>query len=273
MHEIEIKRIGGHIRETKILERNGVKVGIVEGYIATWDLDRGDWWGVKDQFLKGAFSKSLSDLRIRKRQVRLKDHHGRTVGGFPIETVKEDDTGLFGIGEINLEVQQGAEAYSLAKQGVLSDFSIGFSIDVYEMDEEKDIRTIKEATVWEGSIVDEPMNPYANITSVKGIAKKLADEIGVTEDVLLSALKNNNIPTHEKITSESLKDMTERDIENVLIDTGMFSRNICKFVAGDIYRAHHQEVEEKQKEQENLKNILASLNDSKRILNNRSQTQ
>lgn len=163
----EIKRIGGNVIEVKEEDRNGVKVGIVKGYIATWDVDRGDWTGVKDQFVRGAFLKSLAEHREKNRQIRLKDHHGRTIGGFPIEMVKEDDIGLLGVGEVNLEVQQGREAHSLAKQGVLVDFSIGYSVVDSTM--ENDLRTITEAIVWEGSIVDEPMNPKAKITEVKTV--------------------------------------------------------------------------------------------------------
>ena len=168
---METKFIGGVVTETKQVERNGVPIGIVEGYIATWDIDRGDWFGVKDQFTKGAFLASIMDHKQKNRQIRLKDHHGKTVGGFPIDSVHEDERGLFGIGEINLDVQQGREAFSLAKQGVLSDFSIGFSIDESNLDEQNELRTISKATIWEGSIVDEPMNPKANITAVKNMNK------------------------------------------------------------------------------------------------------
>lgn len=168
---IETKFIGGTVIQTKQEDRNGVPIGIVEGYIATWDIDRGDWFGTKDQFVKGAFISSIMNHKQKNRQIRLKDHHGRTVGGFPIDSVKEDERGLFGVGEINLDVQQGKEAFALAKQGVLSDFSIGFSIDESSLDEQNYLRTITKATIWEGSIVDEPMNPQANITAVKNMNK------------------------------------------------------------------------------------------------------
>lgn len=166
---IETKYIGGNVVEVKQEDRNGVPVGIVEGYIATWDIDRGDFFGVKDQFKRGAFLESINDHKSRGRQIRLKDHHGRTIGGFPIENVHEDERGLFGIGEINLEVQQGREAFSLAKQKVLTDFSIGFSVEESSLDEQRELRTISKAVVWEGSIVDEPMNPHANIMAVKSV--------------------------------------------------------------------------------------------------------
>ena len=157
---IETKQVGGNVIEVKEIERQGVKVGIVKGHIATWDLDRG-----LDRFVPGAFKESLERHRRENRPIRLKDQHGRTVGGFPIETVVEDEKGLFGVGEINLEVQQGRELFALAKQGVISDFSIGFSS--LEDSMENGIRVIGKAEVWEGSLVDEPMNPAARITEVK----------------------------------------------------------------------------------------------------------
>ena len=163
----ESKILGGRVTETKQENQAGVEIGFISGYIATWDVDRGDFWGQRDQFVMGAFAKSIIDHRNRARKIRFKDHHGRTIGGFPINTVIEDRTGLFGTAEVNLDVQQGREAYSLAKQGVLTDFSIGFSADDYTID--KDIRTITQATIWEGSIVDEPMNPAANVTEIKAV--------------------------------------------------------------------------------------------------------
>jgi len=172
---IETKQLGGTILEVKVQDRNGVPVGIIKGYIATWDLDRGDWY-YKDQFVKGAFLKSIREhKKNNNRQIRFKDHHGRTVGGFPIENVKEDEVGLYAEGEVNLEVQQGQELHSLAKQGVIVEFSIGFEIVVCMKDEKTKIRTITEAKVWEGSAVDEPMNPKAVITEVKS-NMKMADK-------------------------------------------------------------------------------------------------
>jgi hypothetical protein len=119
--------------------------------------------------------------------------HGRTIGGFPIESVKEDARGLFGKGEINLDVQQGREAFALAKQGVMSDFSIGWGLG--EGSTTKDgVRSIPEAEIWEGSIVDEPMNPHANITAVKAVDfSTLADvEIRELERAMKEGIKFDN---------------------------------------------------------------------------------
>jgi HK97 family phage prohead protease len=159
---IETKRMGGHIVESKQIDQNGIPVGIVKGYIATWDVDRGN-----DKFLPGAFLEHLQELKNIDRAVRLKDHHGRTVGKFPIETVREDQRGLYGEGEINLEVQQGKELFSLVRQKALTDFSVGYSPD--EVEFRNDTRIILKSKVYEGSVVDEPMNLAANITEIKRV--------------------------------------------------------------------------------------------------------
>ncbi len=154
---------GGHVIHSKAEERNGQPVGVVEGYLATWDVDRG-----KDQFLPGAFLDAIDDLRKRNRQLRFKDQHWKTMGGFMPETLKEDQRGLFGIGEINLNTQVGNEAFSLVQQRVITDFSVGWSWNPESMLVENGIRKISKSGLWEASLVDEPMNIEAMVTTFKG---------------------------------------------------------------------------------------------------------
>lgn len=235
----EVKFVGGRVTEVKEETREGVRIGIVEGYIATWDIDEGDFFGIKDRFKRGAFVESiLEHIQRNGRQVRLKDHHGRTVGGFPIGTVQEDERGLFGRGEINLEVQQGLEAYMLAKQGVLTDFSIGFSVIESEMD--GDVRTITKALIWEGSIVDEPMNRAANITAVKK--------------------EGGNMQLYK---SEDVNEWTERDVEKALREGAQFSKNAAKIVISIASKSAVVSAAEelaKEAEQKSLREMVNGLN-------------
>lgn len=163
---IETKCLGGHVLEHKQIDVNGVPVGVIEGYIATWEPDTGGKFGMPDRFIRGAFSKSLQEHRDRgNRQIRMKSMHGELIGGWPIETAREDQTGLFAVGHINLEKQEGREIFSLVRQGVVEDLSIGFSSIADSVNEM--IRDISEAIVWEGSPVDEPANQGAQITEIK----------------------------------------------------------------------------------------------------------
>lgn len=162
------KRIdGGHVTKAYDYQKQTegeqpVMVGVVAGYLSTWDTDR-----IGDQFVKGAFAETIKELQERQRPLRLKRNHANLIGGFNPDTLKEDDIGLYGEAEINLYVQEGREAYNLAKQGVLSDFSVGFSVDQSDIDMVEGVRKFKKAKLWETSLVDEPMNPKAVATMIR----------------------------------------------------------------------------------------------------------
>ena len=161
----EIKNVSLSLDRTEVKEDlvNGVRIGRINGLASTFDRDRGD-----DVILPGAFTQTLERHRKANRPIRMLFQHRSEflMGGFPIDSVRETSEGLQVEGEINLEVQKGKEAFALARQGVLSDFSIGFSII---KDEIRDgIRFIHELELFEISPVGEPMNPMAKITEVKG---------------------------------------------------------------------------------------------------------
>ena len=203
---------GGFLtKDVKEEDRDGIPVGIVEGYIASFMVEDGIF---PDKFQPGAFLKSINDHKNRgDRPVRLNFMHRRSpIGGLPLAGVKEDDRGLFGIGEINLQVEQGREVYSLAKQGVISDFSIGFGLPnpaavTFEMRGDQEVRIIGEAEIFEGSLVDEPMNQDAQVTQIKA---------------------------SDQVTIETLQGMTERELETILSNTGAFSRKAVRALVGEM---------------------------------------
>lgn len=173
---IEHKTARFELTSAETKNRDGVEYGVFEGYASTWDIDRGD-----DIILQGAFIDSIQRHQDNGRPIRMLYQHksDELIGGFPIDSVREDERGLFVKGEINLGVSKGRDAYALVKQGVLSDMSIGFTISRDDIDiTQKDgrvIRTIKKAELWEVSLVDEPMNPNAVITNVKAKGLPIAD--------------------------------------------------------------------------------------------------
>lgn len=220
----EVKHLGGSIVEFKEIQRDGKSFGIVEGHIATFGIDRRD-----DRFSPGAFDKSIEELkRVGKTQLPFKDFHGRTIGGFPMELLREDNKGLFGVGEINLEIEQGRDAYALAKQGVYDSFSIGFiPKDVDFIDE---IREIREAEIVEGSLLDVPMNLDARVTEVKELATKLGIDIDKMTDnerkgfvehieIYLKKMDDNNAD-NKALSIDNIKELDERTLE------GMFKKGV-----------------------------------------------
>ncbi len=155
--------------ETKEEVINGMRIGIVEGYASTFgNLDR-DF----DVVVAGAFDRTLKEHRDRdERQVRIYYNHSPmdVIGGAPLEFIKADDKGLFIRAMINLEVKRGQDAYALAKQGVLCDFSIGYSVKGWHRGEgptDGNVTYLTDLTLWEVSLVNEPANMEARVTAVK----------------------------------------------------------------------------------------------------------
>lgn len=164
MSDLIYKTFNFKTSETKETDVNGVKVGVVKGYASTFNnVDRDG-----DIIMPGAFSKTISELASNDRPIRMLYQHStqELIGGFPIDRVSVDQKGLFVEGHINLDVQRGREAFSLAKQNVLTDFSIGFSIVEADF-ASNGVRQIKELRLWEVSMVGEPANPQAQILDVK----------------------------------------------------------------------------------------------------------
>lgn len=157
--DIDVKQIGEDPEDDKI--------GVVRGYASTFgNVDRGN-----DVIARGAFDRTIAEHRERGRPIRMLWQHNTSelIGGFPADRVMIDERGLFVEGRINLDTQRGREAYSLAKQGVLTDFSIGFTISEFEVETVGDniVRRINDVDLFEVSLVGEPMNQAANIVEVK----------------------------------------------------------------------------------------------------------
>lgn len=155
------------VSDTKESKADGSNIGVFSGHLAAFAKDRMD-----DVFLPGAFEKSIIRHKEDSRPIRMLSQHDSDflIGGFPIEHVREDEKGLFVVGNINLDVQKGRESFALMKQGVLTDMSIGFSIMGESGVEFRDgIRFLKEVEIFEGSLVAEPANVAAKITEVKTV--------------------------------------------------------------------------------------------------------
>ena len=170
--ELQHKTVSFQVTECKQTERNGVPVGIFEGLASTFEEDRG-----ADVIQRGAFIETIKEHQVNNRQIRMLRQHNdmELIGGFPIEFVKETEEGLFVKGEINLTPGSPGEfAFSLMKQGVLMDMSIGFSITSIDDIERREIdgriiRFIKRVKLWEISLVNEPMNTGAQVMNVKTV--------------------------------------------------------------------------------------------------------
>jgi len=137
--------------------------GVVVGYLNNFNnVDH-----VGDMTLKGAFLKSIMEIKASGRDMPMlyQHEHSEPIGVW--KNIREDEIGLIAEGHINLETQKGREVYALAKQGALSGISIGYFVVDEEYDRAKGVNYLKEVSLLEASIVTFPCNELSRIDQVK----------------------------------------------------------------------------------------------------------
>ena len=137
--------------------------GTFEGYGCVF----GNVEATRETVMTGAFRKSLEHHRSEGRLPALLWQHDprRPIGIYT--DMFEDSKGLFVKGQLALETQVGREAHALLSMGAVSGLSIGFSdIDV-DFDARTRTSTLKEAALWEVSLVTFPANSEARIERVR----------------------------------------------------------------------------------------------------------
>jgi len=167
------------LKEANEVSRDSMKYGIIKGLASTYgNIDRGN-----DRVMAGAFDKTIKTYKDKNRKMRMFFQHDlmSPIGAFDV--FKSVDNGLYVEGQINLLTQKGEESYYLAKQGVLTDFSIGYYIRDYKEVEEiasyddngtplkKTVTELLELEIAEISLVTNPMNEEAIVTDIKSLEK------------------------------------------------------------------------------------------------------
>ena len=115
-------------------------------------------------------SLQLDDFRRIKQKIPMLATHNfeNLIGGYDPENIKETKKGLEVVGEVDLSTQQGREKHSLAKNGYLNSFSIGFQANKENISiNANGNRVFQKVDLYEISLVPVPANPKARITGVK----------------------------------------------------------------------------------------------------------
>jgi len=141
--------------------------GTFEGYGSVF----GNVDAYKEIVEPGAFRESL--MQIGMPSLLWQHNSDQPIGVYT--EVREDDKGLFVKGELNLEVQQGKEAYSLLRQGALKGLSIGYRARKREYDEVSRIARLKQVDLYEVSLVTFPANRLASVDKVKSLPETERD--------------------------------------------------------------------------------------------------
>nr|WP_136252870.1 HK97 family phage prohead protease [Ningiella ruwaisensis] len=142
--------------------------GEFEGY--------GSVFGVKDSYsdivVKGAFQKSLDKWKSKSGfPAMLWQHKMDEPIGIYTE-MSEDEVGLKLKGRLLIDDDPLAKrAHAHLKAGSITGLSIGYSLNEYDYDSEKDAFILKDIDLWEVSLVTFPANEEARISDVKTALK------------------------------------------------------------------------------------------------------
>jgi len=139
--------------------------GDFEGYASTWTEDL-----VGDRIQRGAFKRTLQHWQDKGRPIPVMWQHDPTQPIGVTTSATEDDRGLHVQGRLLMGISKAREAYEAANANVLGGLSIGFSIPKDGATFEDDgTRLIREARLFEYSLVTWPANEAAVLTGLKAV--------------------------------------------------------------------------------------------------------
>jgi len=141
------------LKETS--DSDGTFVGLASVYNVIDNVD--------DIVAPNAFNESLATGR--KVKMLWQHRPDKPIGVFT--EIKQVTGALEVHGQINLKTKLGSEAYELLKQGAIDGLSIGYRTIESSYDNDKDVRTIIKADLFEVSVVTFPANEAALVTAVK----------------------------------------------------------------------------------------------------------
>lgn len=120
-----------------------------------------------DRVAPGAFRASLAEHRSAGTMPALLWQHDQRQPIGVYTAMKEDERGLLVEGKLALKTRQGAEAHELLQMKAISGLSIGFVTVKSERDEKSGVRTVKQADLWEVSLVTFPANGAARVSNIR----------------------------------------------------------------------------------------------------------
>lgn len=187
-----------HLQGTLVVVKAGVdelQEGEFEAILSTETLDR------------HGEHVSLAGMELPERTVRMYFNHATYGASLPIGTWtklwKTADNKLMGRGKIDLLNEFEQMIYKKIKLGTLDSTSIGFTPKEYDVDTD----TWTKSELFEASVVNEPANTEALVTSKQlGFTEK---EFEKTLKVTLKAAENqgdDDKPEDKQVTDESTKD-------------------------------------------------------------------
>lgn len=141
--------------------------GHFTGLASVYDIiDRGG-----DIVAAGAFEKSLAAVRAGEHSIKMLWQHNPSQPIGVWDSFSDDESGLQASGRLIAGVKLAEETLALLRAGAIDGLSIGYRTKEAEPIETDtgSFRLIKEAELWEVSLVTFPMNQAATVTDVKNL--------------------------------------------------------------------------------------------------------
>lgn len=132
----------------------------------------GNYDSDQDRMIKGCYNRSIQDWGPNgKGRIKMCRQHRLLQPVATITSLEEDDYGLKFTAQFTKEVDLSRNTYYEIKNGILSEFSVGFLTLHYDQNDHKGW-DIKETKLYEISPVTFGSNELAKVTSVKSEVKQ-----------------------------------------------------------------------------------------------------
>ena len=187
-----------------------------------------------DLVQRGAFKETLAAGGRNKSGIPMLYQHrsDKLLGVWT--SLQEDTKGLMAQGQLALDTQLGKEVYAIMKLGIKTGtFSFGMSIGYDSLDEDfhtpkgqnRKVRTIKKAELWEVSIVTFPAKLGTDVLNVKAIDVKQIEEAKTErelEEILrdVEGLSNSSAKLLVKMCKSYLREVN-KDVSDTLDKSGI----------------------------------------------------
>ena len=203
-----------YINKSAQLEIKSVeeKTRTVKGYASVFNNVDSD----SDRLMKGAFNRTIKSWGPEgKNRIKLVSQHNIGKPVAKIDELYEDEKGLYMSATFGSH-QDGDDHYRMVKEGILTEFSIGF-VPTQEEKNDEGGRNFKEVKLYEVSLVTVAANDEALVTDVKSDdALKLVKQIE-NEDLAFKLeneiLKLMSTETQETTTQLASTEALDPEVE------------------------------------------------------------
>ena len=168
----------------------------VEGYAAVF----GNEDSYNDIIVQGAFTKTIQGREGKRIKLCLQHDFDDVVG--KIEELREDEKGLWFKAKIS-NTTKGKDLAILIEDDAINEISIGYQAVVWEVDEVRGVRLLKEVKLYEVSFVTRAANPQAVVTATE--IKQEEPEDDISDEDLIKKRDELNKEIEKRATIKFLK--------------------------------------------------------------------